>query len=181
MTQNFIHMYKLSSDCLINAMKELVRLISIDGKTYRTDIRVIELMHNSKLNNNLSIASEIYNEKMDIINKRAKSVGIINNYISSSIDYLLKMIEIAFEDTSLVQEVSLCHKHINAISDFVSKDYIINDISIPGISQRLLLFMLRNDNRKSIPQFNLVLEKISKLCSLLEKSNLEKKNPVPCL
>ncbi len=181
MTQSFIHMYKLSSDCLINAMKELVRLISIDGMSYRTDMRVMELMHNSKLNNNLSIASVVYNEKMEIINKRAKSVMSINNYISSSIDYLLKMIEIAFEDTSLVQEVSLCHKHINAISDFVNKDYLIKDISIPGISQRLLLFMLRYENKKNLPQFKLILDRISRLCSILEKPESETQVPVPCV
>ncbi len=181
MTQNFIHMYKLSSDCLINAMKELVRLISIDGIASKTDKRVRGLMSGPNLNDYLSIASVLYNEKMDIISKRAKTVDSINNYLSSSINYLLKMIEIAFEDTSLVQEVSLCHKHIDAISDFISKDYILKDISIPGISQRLLLFLLKYDNKKNLPQFKLILDRISRLCSILEKPETETQVPVPCV
>lgn len=171
MTHSYVDLYKHASDSLIDAMREVIQLIGLDGEIFEINMKITNLMRDSIINHRIESAAVLYNGKVELTYKRLESVRDINTSLVSSIKYLLEMLKVAFEDPSLVQEIALCQKLLDDIMNFINKEYIINDVNLAEISQNLLLFISKYSDKRFLPQFNLILDQIFKLYNLSFKDH----------
>lgn len=177
MTREFVDLYKYASDALIAAMQEVIQLIDIDGEMFKLDMLLLRVMRDPVQKQDTGKSTALYNEKLAVMHRRSESVRVINSSLVSSIKGLIKMIDVAFGDPTLVQEIALCQKQTDAIINFINKDYVIKDVDISGVKQLLLVNIYKYTRKEQLPQFVKIIDQLLKLYNISVKADIEMNNP----
>lgn len=162
MASNFLDAYKSSSNNLISALNEAIKLLEMKGELFEIDDAITHEVKALNYNNSVKLAS-LYNKKNDALRIVERNVNSMNASIISSINSLIIMLEEAFEKPSLVYEITLCQGQMDSICDFINKEYLKDDINIELVKQPLLLFILKHNEKRNLPQYEKILNQILEL------------------
>ncbi|WP_299100668.1 hypothetical protein [uncultured Alistipes sp.] len=162
MDNSIFQLYINSSQALIDAMKNAVQIINIDGDIQREQNRIRQL--SSEDESNLLLRNTT-----SLLITREKYVQIINEKLIDScfqiIDYIKEIINI----NSNAEEVRLAQQQLTAIVDFIQKPYILKDINLSSLSTTILSTTNDLNKKEGLPQYKLLIDYLTKLYFLAIK------------
>lgn len=172
MASNFIDLYKSSSNNLINALNEAIKLLGLKEELFQIDIEIIEGLKDSIHENSIKTAP-LYKNQMDVLRILEQVVSSMNTSVEKSINDLISMLEQAFANPSLVYEITICQDQMDSIYDFISKEYLKEDIHIKSLEQTLLLFILKHNEKRTLPQYDKILNQLLELYNIASRPRNE--------
>ena len=171
MDNSFLDSFKKSSNSLMSAMNEAIKLTDIKAKLFTLDVAILDRIRESNSNDYVSIA-QLYNEKNYLLSEIDQTVTLMNMSVVTSISVLISMLEVALEAPSRINEITICQKQMKAILEFVKKEYLKKEISLIDIAQELLLFIVKYDNMRQKEQYNMIISQMLELYSIAIKTTM---------
>lgn len=172
MASNFIDSYKSSSNNLISALNEAVKLLEMKTELFKIELSILDEVKDLKHNDSVKAVS-LYKKQMDVLRLIEQTMSSMNTYIANSIMDLISMLEDAFANPSLVSKITICQNQIDSISNFISKEYLKESIKLEPLKQTLLFFMITHSKKRSLPQYEKILNQIMEIYDVASRSGDE--------
>lgn len=156
MDNSIFQLYINSSRSLIDAMKNAVQIINIDGAIQKEKIQIKQLSMEDESN-------ILLKNTASLLMTREKYVQIINDELRNSCVYVIKLIKEIVKISSNAEEIQLAQQQLTAIVDFIQKPYIFNDIDLSSLSAIISSTTNELIEKEGLPQYKLLIDYLTRL------------------
>lgn len=155
-------LYQDSADALLNAMKDALKLIDINGSIEQESMK-------SQVGNDCGITELQITRMLELATTKKIILERISSGIVISLQKIIELIRLVYENSLFTTPsyLKLIQSQLTSIYDFVKKPYIAKDIDITIVVAELAVLINNYKNTQQLPQNEFIvrlLREIYQLC-----------------